>query len=517
MVNRVDSNYTPFSGSDYAFQLAFASLYRPCEVFTLANLRNDRHIARDLARAAAEEEHRIALQTRLNAAEQTPLPNSRPTTPNDLIDRHQLTPPPTEPRRRRQLPPQQPVPPRHRRKTMHAPPPIFSGDSKENPTDFLRGFLREVGQIPSAEIAQAFENYLKAGSDADAWYDGLPLETKASWILLRPAFEAQYPKTAHIKKTVAEYEDELMARTLKEDELGEKISKAGMEKWTHVAWAEDVLHIAKMAGFADGTNYISLVRKSLPDLLKQKVLAQHANWAAFAKAITDVEIDFIIEGATRLKKQAADNRLLEARIKQLERASSVPASPTAPLRTRLAQTHITPTSPQNPSRTFNSPRVLGGFPQPAFRFTAERYEEPRASAFRARIDTLPHHPDTEQGRAAYKLQVLAWVTKHGANTIVSDTTPVPLTPGTENTGTRECFICGQHGHRNPCPQIMAQGPKVPRNEQDWRRLIWANLGAFRARTAAAFYVDTDLDDPFLATAAELAALENQGKEEGSST
>lgn len=401
-----------------------------------------------------------------------------------------------------------------------APPPIFGGTPDENPQDFLRSFAREVNHIPIAEKAAIFDNYLKADSEADDWYQALDNATKADWAELRAAFELQYPKSIRVQKTLAEFESELMGKILKEEELGKKVTNGGVEKWTHVVWAEEVMHIALIGKFSDGTQYISLVRKDLPDLLKQKVGAQHTNWKAFTKAISEVDIDFIVEGAARLKKVSDEKRQVEARIKMLERNTStiVPASPTAPLRTRFAQTHITaPSSPSPANRFPSNPRTQGAFSQPGFRFNfnAEVYPPERAAAFRARIDELPHHPATEAGQAAYKKQLITWVATHGLNTTVSDATPVPLTPGTENTGTRECFTCGQLGHQNPCPQIANRGPKLPRHEQNWRRLVWTNFGAFRASrsVAPAFFVD--MNDPFYLAAAELAEAD-QGKGEGSS-
>lgn len=96
--------------------------------------------------------------------------------------------------------------------------------------------------------------------------------------------------------------------------------------------------------------------------------------------------------------------------------------------------------------------------------------------------------------------------------LVSEGTPVPLTPGTVIAGSSECFTCGQVGHsgaHSACPSYgMPQ--QIPCKESDWRCIVFVNCCA-NPPPAATFYVA--YDDPFALAATE---LENQGKGEGSS-
>lgn len=83
------------------------------------------------------------------------------------------------------------------------------------------------------------------------WYADLPDATKNDWDLLQATFHVQYPPSACIQKMTAEYENKLMGKVLVEKDLGVKVEKAGEEKWSHVAWAEDILRIARLAGVAN--------------------------------------------------------------------------------------------------------------------------------------------------------------------------------------------------------------------------------------------------------------------------
>ncbi len=126
----------------------------------------------------------------------------------------------------------------------------FGGTSNENPQDFLRGFLREIGPAKDSKKIEQFENYLLSNSDADDWFSNLPDTDKDTWPNLKAAFNKRYPKPVRIKKTASQYEDELLAIVLKEEKLGLKVQRHGVEAWSHIAWVEDLLAIAKLANIA---------------------------------------------------------------------------------------------------------------------------------------------------------------------------------------------------------------------------------------------------------------------------
>lgn len=353
------------------------------------------------------------------------------------------------------------------------PPLIFSGKPEENAQDFLRSFRRELRDSDDTAKTEAFRDFLRTNSDADEWYAGLPDATKNDWALLQAAFHVQYPATARVEKTTAEYERELMEKVLTEKDLGTKVEKAGEEKWSHVAWAEDILRIARQAGVATSKQYISLVRQKLPELLKQKLATSYKNWTAFTAAVRAIDPDFIAEGSARLKRDAEMHRQLKARIEQLERAqAAAPASPTAPLRARLARATINSNNAPLPAQ----PNFVRA---PLVR--TEPLSPERRAVLMTNVNKLPHHPATPEGLAAYKQQLLDWVRAHGLQTTVAESTPVPLTPGTADAGAGECFNCGQVGHNGAnrgCPSFGTP-QQLPRKETDWRRIVFINRRANR--------------------------------------
>ena len=81
--------------------------------------------------------------------------------------------------------------------------------------------------------------------------------------------------------------------------------------------------------------------------------------------------------------------------------------------------------------------------------------------------TLPHHPSTEAGGAAYHLQVTEW---HRANPHIKpdERHPYPLTPGSVPVSSRECWGCGLLGHMSGAP--VCAGQTLPEPERDWRRI-----------------------------------------------
>ena len=68
------------------------------------------------------------------------------------------------------------------------------------------------------------------------------------------------------------------------------------------------------------------------------------------------------------------------------------------------------------------------------------------TALRGRLNILPHHPNTDGGRAAYRLQLTEWEGWHGRDARVTEETPYPLRPGTAPVCAGECWICGMTGH-----------------------------------------------------------------------
>ncbi|KAG2349504.1 hypothetical protein BDR05DRAFT_847801, partial [Suillus weaverae] len=54
--------------------------------------------------------------------------------------------------------------------------------------------------------------------------------------------------------------------------------------------------------------------------------------------------------------------------------------------------------------------------------------------------------DTDAGQTAYNKQQRQWAARWGEGARCIESTPFPLTPGTAQICSGECFRCGAHGH-----------------------------------------------------------------------
>ncbi|KII84709.1 hypothetical protein PLICRDRAFT_179055 [Plicaturopsis crispa FD-325 SS-3] len=99
-----------------------------------------------------------------------------------------------------------------------------------------------------------------------------------------------------------------------------------------------------------------------------------------------------------------------------------------------------------------------GRPSLRGRLIADRYRDLKANS-------SPPVPDTDEGRAAYRTQVSAWM-RTNSGFEPDEQHPYPLSPGTSAAGTNECFRCGKGGHRS----VVCQAPPMPGLEQRWRSI-----------------------------------------------
>jgi hypothetical protein len=359
----------------------------------------------------------------------------------------------------------------------------FQGDKEdENPEDFLRAFYRRMGDKSDDTKKTQFPYYLQADSVADEWYADLIDNEKKSWSDIETAFSKRWPRKKQVKKTDKEYEDDIMGRKLKAEDLGKKEKVAGREVYSHIAWADKMATSVKGAKWEKTTNHLRQVRKDLPTILREKVGTGHADWEEFLKKVRDVDIEHIRDSIDiRNKEQAA----IDQRLRMLETLSK---SPTAPLRQQLSTVAISSQAPAPHTAAIGDPFVNAGGGQGNLRFatnpTAPRQTRPpftgsprppptaeQKAELRALLNSLPHHPDTQAGRQAHQAQQAEWVRAYGYGTRVTEKTPYPLRPGTTPVNSGECFTCGNPGHvgTRTGETCIALGYRVLHpNEQQWR-------------------------------------------------
>ena len=259
--------------------------------------------------------------------------------------------------------------------------------------------------------------------------------------------------------------------------------------------------------------------------------SNHTDWTAFLQAVCEVDLQHIRDAVAKRKKEDDKRHALENRLRILE---AVQQSPTAGIRTQMNRTSISmqQTPAQYPAAlrrtketvfeqgggqgTLFTPRVGQA---PATRPTPTPQQ---ITALQGRLNILPHHPNTEGGRAAYHLQVVEWERKHGQGARATEETPYPLRPGTAPVCAGECWICGMTRHRRDRCQIQPGNPAcISQRENLWHCICGTMLGPINwENTTPVQHVAVDQYGYALGTpwAAELEPTEvtKQVKEEGSS-
>jgi hypothetical protein len=362
----------------------------------------------------------------------------------------------------------------------------FHGDQDdESPEFFLRAFYRRMADKSDETKKLQFLYYLQPHSVADEWFADLVDDEKKSWTDIEAAFHKRWPNKKPVKKTDEEYEDELVGRKLKVEDLGKKEKVAGLEVYTHVAWADRMATTVKSAKLEKATTHIRQVRRELPDIIREKAGTGHADWNAFLQAIRDIDVDYIRDYMDRQSKDAEVKKAIDQRIRMLE---TVSRSPTAPLRQQLSTVSITSQPPATNTAVVGDPFANTSGGQGNLRFaTPATPRQPRLpfqgfsprppptmeqkAEIRALLTRFPHHPDTQAGRMAHQAQQAEWVKTFGYGTRVTEKTPYPLRPGTAPVNSGECFSCGQLGHlgARTGENCEALGFRVLHtNEQQWR-------------------------------------------------
>lgn len=149
-------------------------------------------------------------------------------------------------------------------------PALFHGKESENVQNFLQSteayFL--VNQIADEAVKVAlFAALISAGSQADHWWTNLDVQHKAAWRDVKAAFEVKWPAITVVGKTQLEYQKELLALRLKEEDVGERLTLAEITTWSHIHFHNQLTTLVQDAGIANAPVLIHQVRDALPRVL----------------------------------------------------------------------------------------------------------------------------------------------------------------------------------------------------------------------------------------------------------
>jgi hypothetical protein len=217
------------------------------------------------------------------------------------------------------------------------------GDDRddENSKDFLRAVQRDMRDLKSnpAEQVKEVGLYLAGGGPADLWFEKLPKKKMATWELFEATFLTEFLVVKAVEKMKEQYEEELLDLKLKEEELGKSVEKGSMQVPAVEAWANKVLHLAKLCKVANGTSMLSQVWKNLPEVLRQKLADSYPDYTSFCQAVHKINPMYIKKSAEKLKRKQEEKKRNEEELvklkKELVNLTKLQVSPTRGIRNQL--------------------------------------------------------------------------------------------------------------------------------------------------------------------------------------
>ena len=93
----------------------------------------------------------------------------------------------------------------------------------------------------------------------------------------------------------------------------------GKDVYTHVIFTEKIMDLAKRAKIEKMTSLgLFTLRDNLPEVLRERISEDQADWTSFAKAIKAVELGHIREGVRKYKERAAEAEKIQSQLNILE-------------------------------------------------------------------------------------------------------------------------------------------------------------------------------------------------------
>ncbi|KAG1810294.1 uncharacterized protein HD556DRAFT_1436017 [Suillus plorans] len=267
-------------------------------------------------------------------------------------------------------------------------------------------------------------------------------------------FLTKWPVIIVAGKTQREYQKDLLELRFKEEEVGELVTVAGIATWAHIQFHNKLKTLVKDAGVENVPILIQPVREALPQALRDLTSA---------------------EKVKRLKERKEAEKAENARITRLESQQD----PIEVLCLQMQQMSIGAntqnTEVKTPQRTMGNAPVDAAITRRPVRYVTanqgQTNQHPRGQppmqeeqdTLHTCINELQHHADSNDGQAAYREQLRCWAVKWREGARCTERTPFPLTPGTVQICSGECFGYGTHGHIGPmCP--LPENVQLPKNE-----------------------------------------------------
>lgn len=374
--------------------------------------------------------------------------------------------------------------------------PSFRGDGLRNdprPEVFMKKcllFLINSGFDANTKVAW-FELKLDAG--AETWFAGLDPKEKATVETIKAAFETTYPKEVEQVLTAGEKWARLLKCVLTEAKMMEEDEEGHTG---YAAWASGMQK--QSIGVADQDHSrAEEVWRALPPVIR-KLTAKadtFATLAANVRGVKRADLQDAYEGELRLRGLEERERTRvtspETPTRGATRAFSNMAFTAAAAQPRLQSMYaaMPQQQAQQPQPAYVAAQHVPGAVAPRGRGAgggfvfAEHSAQDEALIARNLQPRLADLNRTRLPRAANAAAYAAQVAKYDAdngNVLPTEQRPYPLTPGTVDYATNECFQCGQasHGRGGAC---AAGAPKLTFKERSMRMTASVIHGYTRPR------------------------------------
>ncbi|KAG1818676.1 uncharacterized protein BJ212DRAFT_1479668 [Suillus subaureus] len=167
-------------------------------------------------------------------------------------------------------------------------PGWFHGKSDENAQNFLcevewyivlNKLKTEQGKII------VFSTLLSAGSIADTWWNKLDSTHKTMWTDVKTAFTNCWPVITVAEKTGLDYQCEILALCLWEEEIGKQITMVGVPTWVHLQFHMNLQQLVNEVGVDMTAGLMYQVQENLPTVVKVLMTPGLAKWDKFLDEI----------------------------------------------------------------------------------------------------------------------------------------------------------------------------------------------------------------------------------------
>jgi len=184
--------------------------------------------------------------------------------------------------------------PQPRKMNNNSAPGWFHGKSDKNAQNFLKEVDRYIVlndlKNEAAKIV-VFSMLLSSGSVADLWWTKLDSTKKTTWADVQITFNSRWPAITIAEKMSLDYQWEILALHIDEEELGTQITVAGVPTWAHLHFRVKLQQLISEAGQNETAGLVHQVRENLPMVIKELTTPGLADWTKFLEEIDTIDMN----------------------------------------------------------------------------------------------------------------------------------------------------------------------------------------------------------------------------------